>query len=453
MTYDVTDTIAAIASPEGPAARGIVRIAGPETLRILRGTFRSDEGIGFQTDAARRYVGAVRLDHLGRDLPGALLLWPTSRSYTRQPQAEFHTLGSAPLLKATLNTFLARGARLAQPGEFTLRAFLAGRLDLTQAEAVLGLIQARSPEEVRVGLSQMAGGLLDPLTRLRNELLDLLADLEAGLDFADEDLEFVAAPEVARRLDDAVRLIEGIESQIEGRFTQGEVPRIVLTGPPNVGKSSLFNSLIGRAAAIVADVPGTTRDYLAAVIEWKGARFELIDTAGTTEDFQCRIDTAAQEKSVAMRSFADIRLDCREVSTRPNGEANLGHREANIMVWTKCDRIPIQPPRTTSSGEVFTSSTQGHGREQLLDKIVERLSELEWGSSTMLKTTAVRAQASLAAASLALREARQYAAINQGQEFVAEELRHAVHSLGEVTGAVYTEDILDRVFSRFCIGK
>jgi tRNA modification GTPase len=190
--YHTDDTICAIASAPAGAARGIVRLSGPGTIAVLERCFRCADTTSLeQVRVASVLVGTVAMDQSRVVLDADVYLWPGGRSYTRQDAAEIHTIGSPPLLSALVRTVCAAGARLAEPGEFTLRAFLAGRLDLTQAEAVLGIIDARSDEQFRTALEQLAGGLARPLDRLRGTLLDLLAHLEAGLDFVEEDIQFV----------------------------------------------------------------------------------------------------------------------------------------------------------------------------------------------------------------------------------------------------------------------
>ena len=279
--HPLDDTIAAVASPPGAAARGIVRLSGPEVAACVGRVFTADghadwAGAGSPT----AFPGHLRLPGVAAPLPCDLCFWPTRRTYTGQPVAEVHTLGSPPLLEAAVEAFCEAGARPAEPGEFTLRAFLAGRIDLTQAEAVLGVIDAAGPDQLRTALAQLAGGLGAPLGSLRDRLLDLLSELEAGLDFADEDLEPLAPERLEAELEAAAGQVARLERQMLGRGEAGELPRVVLTGRPNVGKSSLFNALSGRAGALVCDLPGTTRDYLAAELECHGVRFLLVDTAG-----------------------------------------------------------------------------------------------------------------------------------------------------------------------------
>ena len=277
----VDETIVAIASPPRGGVRGIVRLSGPDIIECLRPYFAAADASDWtQAKQATSVPGDLRLDNHGRTLPCDLYLWPTKSSYTRQPTAELHTIGSPPLLQRIVVNACESGARLAQPGEFTLRAFLAGRLDLAQAEAVLGVIDARTDRQLDVALGQLAGGLSTQMYALRSDLLDLVADLEAGLDFVEEDIAFVTAEEVERRLSVAVDQITQALSQMQSRATPTEGPQVALIGDPNAGKSSLFNALVGDDAAIVSNVAGTTRDYIRCHTRFGDLPCELIDTAG-----------------------------------------------------------------------------------------------------------------------------------------------------------------------------
>ena len=211
----------------------------------------------------------------------AVGLWPGPRTYTGQPLAEIHATGSPPLLRQILAHCLARGARLAEPGEFTLRAFLSGRIDLTQSEAVLGVIDARSPAQLDAALRQLAGGLASPIAGLRDRLADVLAHLEANLDFAEEpDVDPLGREALADSLDEAAAEVDRLADRLRGRDRADGRPRVVLVGPPNAGKSRLFNALLGLDRAIVSPVAGTTRDYLEAPCDCDGLAVDLVDTAG-----------------------------------------------------------------------------------------------------------------------------------------------------------------------------
>ena len=216
MVYCVDDTIAAVASAGGGAGRGVIRLSGPEALACLNRCFDADPANSIPTTQPRCVSGQLRLPEPLNSVSCDAYIWPTLRSYTRQPSVEIHTFGSPPILQAILRTLCDHGARLAEPGEFTLRAFLAGRLDLPQAEAVLGVIDAVSQKQLGRSLQQLAGGLSSQLSELRESLLNLCADIEAGLDFVDEDIEFVTSDEVVARLNAAADELAGSESSEEG---------------------------------------------------------------------------------------------------------------------------------------------------------------------------------------------------------------------------------------------
>jgi len=460
MTYDLESTIGAVASPAGGAARGIVRVSGPQAVAVAGACFETDAGQPLNARGPTVYAGHALAGALR--LPCDMWLWPTSRSYTGQPTAEFHTVGSPPLLEALLAALCQAGGRLAGPGEYTLRAFLAGRIDLTQAEAVLGVIDAQGQAALTTALEQLAGGLGRPLSALRGRLLDLLADLEAGLDFADEDLEFISADRLSTELAAAAAEVAAVAHQLEARGTGTELPRVVLVGPPNAGKSSLFNALAGGAKAIVSDIAGTTRDYLSAVIECQGQRCELIDTAGQYDDAAhwdlgggngsdtAAIEQTAQHLAQRERSRASMLLECRNASELLDCRAERRELACpRILVYTKADLA--EHDDSVELAAVFTSSRTGSGLAELRQRIAAALSS-RGSESSGVASTAARCGDSLRRAQASLEQARQEAA-GGAAELVSAEVRTALDALGEVVGAVYTEDLLDRIFSRFCIGK
>ncbi|MGH7136165.1 MAG: tRNA modification GTPase [Pirellulales bacterium] len=450
--FDAEDTIAALASPPGGAARAIVRVSGPDTVAIAERCFLAHDRrpLGSQRRPTA-LEGDIRLQALPAPLPAVLYLWPSTRSYTRQPTAEFHTLGSPPLAEALVFELCRLGARLARPGEFTLRAFLAGRIDLTQAEAVLGVIDARGAAELQVALTQLAGGLAVPLARLRGSLLDVLAHLEAGLDFVDEEIEFISRDEIDRQLATAQAEVESLVAQMHTRGETNATVRAVLVGAPNAGKSSLYNALTGQRA-LVSDMAGTTRDYLSARLDLDGVTCELVDTAGTADSPSHGIDGAAQQAARHQQRQAQIELLCLDATeSLTHDEVELHCRRPGgqrIVVFTKCD-LPRRAPAVGDAVE--TSSHTGAGlnilRERLRDAATS--SDLQSG---VVSATAARCGESLRQAALSLTEARKLAQAS-GEELVAAELRGALRYLGEVAGEVHTDDILDRIFSRFCIGK
>lgn len=461
--FDLNETIAAIASAPGGAARGILRISGPGTLPVVARLFSADEPSALSEIHAPTAVGGrLRLSRVAAPLPCRLYLWPSSRSYTRQPTAELHTLGSPPLLEAVLDELCAGGARLARPGEFTLRAFLAGRLDLTQAEAVLGVIDACGPEQFAAALTQLAGGLAAPLARLRDELLDLLAHLEAGLDFVEEEIEFISADELSCKLWAAQSAVARLAEQMESRAEMSGAVRAVLIGAPNVGKTSLYNALAGQTA-LVSPRAGTTRDYLRTRLDLGGVSCELVDTAGIDQHFSRqpsidRIEDAAQLAAAGERGRAEIEILCLD-ATRPLNAwetATLRDRSPRerVVVLTKVDGVALgdgmKPCSDMPVENIETSSVTGAG----LDRLRERLRMLARGDGGQaVAGTAARCRESLRRAAAALADAHELAVARRGEELVAAELRLVLDELGQVAGTVYTDDVLDRIFSRFCIGK
>ncbi|MCL4202248.1 MAG: tRNA modification GTPase [Pirellulaceae bacterium] len=451
------DTIAAVASPPGGAFRGIVRISGPGTMACLRTCFQVPGGESCDWDAIRQahvVPGAMKLGPPLGDLPCDVYFWPGPRSFTRQTVAEIHTIGSPPLLEAVLRTVCAAGARLARPGEFTLRAFLAGRIDLTQAEAVLGVIDARDRHQLDSALQQLAGGLARPLAQLRDQLLDLLADLEAGLDFVGEDIRFITDEELEERLAESVGHLRALEGQMTRRAETGEVFRIALAGWPNVGKSSLWNALVGQPAAIVSDSAGTTRDYLTRRVTIGGLNCLLIDTAGIDPAAPDDISATAQQLGTEQTRQADLRLWCID-ATRPLNDwerANLppANSPRHLRVLTKIDQGTAA---ALPDDAIPTSSRTGAGLDRLREAIFEALWGQSDSESSVVTCTALRCRDSLRRAADSLQHAREQLALAAGEEIVAAEIRTALDELGQVVGAVYTEDLLDRVFSRFCLGK
>jgi tRNA modification GTPase len=346
------------------------------------------------------------------------------------------------------------GARLARPGEFTLRAFLAGRMDLTQAEGVLGVIDAADQRQLQGALRQLAGGLAEPLGQLREQLLDLLADLEAGLDFADQDISFVERASLIERLEQAADRLAGVQVRIGSRTVAHDAPLVVVYGMPNVGKSTLCNALSGHDHAIVSDLSGTTRDYLMADVALGAVTVRLADTAGLID--QAADDpthTASQEASRRVYQQADLRLLCLD-ATRPLSRwertALAVADDRRLVIRNKCDRPMVG---VALHGALEVSAQTGAGLEKLKGEIAERLSAVQGQESPVVEATALRCAESLRQSSECLDEALCLARSDGSEELIAGLLRGALDPLGMVAGQVYTEDLLDRVFGRFCIGK
>jgi tRNA modification GTPase len=441
--FDIDDTIVAISSAPGPAVRGVVRLSGPEAWDIAASEFEADPGSSFGA-LPNQLTGRRRVEGLRLPLDMGITFWPGSRTYTGQPLAELHTVGSPPLLELLVADCLRLGARLAERGEFTLRAFLSGRLDLTQAEAVLGVVAAETTCQLDVALEQLAGGVARPTRALRDRLLDLIAHLEAGLDFVDEaDVDPLARAELASELLRAAADVEQIDRQLCGRERPDALARVVLAGPPNAGKSRLFNVLVGEARALVSPRAGTTRDYLSAKWPCGGRLVELIDTAGE-EPARTEIERQAQAHRAGQAAAADLVLECRSIDTQGMPVSN---DRPHLRVWTKCDVAPAP-----DVDFIATSAETGAGIDELRSAIAQDL-DARAGLASPFLNTGPRCRDSLHGAAAALRGAASCIAAGGGDELVAIDLRSAADELGKVVGAVVTDDILDRIFSRFCIGK
>jgi tRNA modification GTPase len=374
-------------------------------------------------------------------LPADLYFWPGPRSYTGQDLAELHTVSSPPLVERTVADLLAAGARAARPGEFTQRAFLAGKKDLTRAEAVLAVIEAGTEADLKPALAQLAGGVARPLDRLRDDLLNLLADVEAGLDFADEPLEFVDKPQTLTRIAAGLAHLANLRRQLDDRAVSGRAVRVVLAGPPNAGKSSLFNALTGGAKAIVSSAAGTTRDYLTARIDLGGVPVELVDTAGwRVADND--IDAHAQTLGGEQTARADVVVWCSDTGFDRDHKAIVA---MVIRVRTKVDLGGNIPP-----GSIATSVVTPGGTAELAARLTDVVAV---AAKPPLAPSLSRCRRHVAAATAALRKAHALVLADDPPELVALELRAALDQIGETAGAVHTPDLLDRIFSRFCIGK
>ena len=453
--FNTDDTICAIASAAGQAQRGIVRISGPQVLHCL-------ESILVESNlfAAINQPTILRSEIQIGGFPACdaqLYYWPDHRSYTREPSVEIHMPGAAPLLQATLNQLcqIPTGlVRIAEPGEFTMRAFLAGRLDLTQAEAVLGVIDAVDQQELSVALSQLAGGLNKDLQSLRNRLIELLAHLEAGLDFVEEDIEFISQDQLQRQVGALAKQLDEILGKLSSRLVQSNHVRILLRGLPNVGKSSLLNALVGEPAAIVSEVAGTTRDYVTRLCRISGVDCTLIDTAGVELSAAelSQIDSEAQEVTDRQKEVSQVELFCvdgsRELEAWEIEQIKRVPDGLRIVVCTKSD---LPGFIAHAAADVVTSHTvEGVAalREHLVNVLGQRTTE-----GPVVQQTAARCVDSLEKATQSVQRAWQLCGQQWVEELIAVELRTALNQLGLIIGAVYTDDILDRIFSTFCIGK
>ncbi len=469
MSIDLQDTITAVASPPGPAARGIIRISGPETPLVIQRIFRtnSPHDLWQQAKLPRRWPGTITLPDFDTPVPCDLCYWPTNRSYTGQIMAELHLIGAVPILEALAEEICRCGARLARRGEFTLRAFLSGRIDLLQAEAVNEVIHATDHEELQTALSQLGGGITGRLQELRTDLIALIGDLEAGLDFVEEDIQFISSTDVQRRIQLAVQLVHNLASDSATVLPAGYHRRVVLTGQPNAGKSTLFNRLAGTELAVITEVPGTTRDFVSTSATFGGQQVELIDTAGA-EDHRDLIELQSQQFRQEQTAAADLIVWCRSILLNPQQQQDdeslrldsLQPAQHCLTVLTQCDRQEAldTADHTSADEQSLTnapriSALTGLGIEELRQTIGDLLRRRGFARTELLATSSVRCRESLRRALQALQTAMQAATLQEGDELISLELRAALRELQSILGEIYTDDLLDHIFSNFCIGK
>jgi tRNA modification GTPase len=456
LKFDTETTICAVATGPVGAPRGAIRITGPDAIAVAKRVFGD-----FNTPKhPRRIACSIALDRLG-EIDVALFVWPDSKSYTGQPSVEIHCLGAPILLQMIQRKLLDAGTSLAQPGEFTLRAFLAGKLDLTQCEAVLGVIHATNERSLNIALKQLSGGLATPLKTVRTILITLLADIEAGLDFVDEDISFISNTEVQSRLTEASDLVAQILKQISSRAGQQHHFQIVIAGPPNAGKSSLLNALAQNSFAIVSPEPGTTRDFVRCRMEIDGIPFDLLDTAGLESIDDDGPRGLAQSFTQEQLDQADLILlchSCEDLSALHQSDLqedpSTSHNSEMWRVITKKDLLDKDSLKPIVAPYRFSISTKtGEGLESMKLAIQLWLSKKNKELVDAMPMTAERCYDALQNATQALGEALRANEYAAGEEIVAGEIRLALDELGQVAGVVYTDDILDVLFSRFCIGK
>jgi tRNA modification GTPase len=458
------DTITAIATAPGESALAIVRLSGNDAIeiadRVFRGVGRLADAVGFTVHYGHAVNGA------GEPIDEVLAtLFRSPRSYTGEDAVEFSCHGGSVVTASVLDALLAAGARSAGPGEFTRRAFLNGRIDLSQAEAVADLIAARGARARRASLEQLAGRLGSRVGVLRKELLDLCALLELDLDFAEEGLEIVGRTEIGERLNAAAAHIRGLASTYqEGRLYRDGVA-VVFAGRPNAGKSSLFNALLKEERAIVTAVPGTTRDYLEESVSFDGVAFRLIDTAGIREsaDVVEQVGVARARSAVRTADIVVVVVDCRDrksLDSMINDVRSHAPEQKMLLALNKVDLLEVRD--SFQAGRIADiqgvhgvelSALTGEGVHELRSELVALATSGVSHDEHEVLITNRRHQESLLRAAACLDRA--HGSLEQGatNEFIALDLRDGGNALSEITGEMTSEEILNAIFARFCIGK
>jgi len=433
------DTIAAIATPPGGAARALIRLSGPRAAEIVSGIWRGP------FERAARAVFRGRIDD-GVGTQPALLAWmPEPRSFTREDVAELHLPGAEALVRAALARLVELGARPAEPGEFTRRAFHSGRIDLSRAEGLLELVCASNEAERAAAAELVGGGLARRVEVLRSELLDLCALCEAGLDFEESDTGHVPRAELELRAASLRARFDEALSFEGARARRGGEPRVLLAGAPNAGKSTLFNALLGREEALVDEEAGTTRDLVRAELALANGACLLIDSAGLEED-RDELGREAQARTRAALAAADAILWVADARGTPR-EPPTG--TPRLLVWNQIDRPGVPP---APHGWVPVSARTGAGLSELRAAL-GRLLDARSGEAGPLRELSLRHATALREARERLEAGLSAQRAGAPAELLAEDLHGALAALDEISGASTREEVLDRIFARFCIGK
>ena len=438
------DTIAAPATPFGSGAIALTRVSGSAALEVVGKVFRGRRALG-ELAPGRAILGRMEKD--GQLIDEVLVtVFRGPHSYTGEDVVEISGHGGVVVSRAVLQAVLDAGARLAEAGEFTQRAFLNGKMDLTQAEAVMDLINARGEASARAAAAQLEGRLGQTIEALRGELLTALAHLEAFIDFPEEGIEPESGRVLLQRIDAAAgRVGSLLATADEGRMLREGV-RLVIHGEPNVGKSSLLNLLLGYDRAMVSDVPGTTRDTIEENLTLRGIPFRLIDTAGlrASED---PLEVEGMRRTRERVAAADVTLRVVEATKVDSADSA---EYPDILVINKIDLVP---GCAIPEGAVGVSCLSGSGLDVLVEALVARANLADLGRFEEAVAINARHRGCLEKAATTLAAARFSLERMDPPELTAVELRAALASVGDVVGAVDTEDVLGEIFSTFCIGK
>ncbi|MEM1323401.1 MAG: tRNA uridine-5-carboxymethylaminomethyl(34) synthesis GTPase MnmE [Bacteroidota bacterium] len=460
-SHNLADTIVALATPPGTGALGIIRLSGPEALHIANASFKGKD-LSQQASHTIHYGNILSPD--GRLIDEVLIsLFIAPRSYTRENVVEVSCHGSPYIQQQLIQLYVEAGARLAQPGEFTLRAFLNGQLDLSQAEAVADLIASTSESAHALALQQLRGGYSDEIQQLRQQLIDFASLIELELDFSEEDVEFANREE----LKTLVQKIQGLLKALIDSFQLGNAIKngvsTVIAGRPNAGKSTLLNALLNEERAIVSDIAGTTRDTIEEVLNIQGLPFRLIDTAGL-RDAQDQIEavgvarTLEKIKSSALLVYVFDVVQTQPEEVREDLKSLAAEGVPLLVVANKMDLNPytkyehyanewLQPEQFVPVSAANNMNIE-YLKEKLYQLVIDQKVNLE---STVVSNA--RHYEALTKAHESLGDVLRGMADGVTSDFVAMDIRRALAYLGEITGEVSTDDLLGNIFGKFCIGK
>ena len=459
INYNTTDTIAALSTPPGMGALAIIRISGTEALSILSSIFNKDltQVAGYTIHFGNIKDGEEIIDEV------LVSVFRAPRSFTGEESAEITCHGSEYIQSRTLQLLLTKGCRMAQPGEFSMRAFANGKVDLSQAEAIADLIASSTSAAHKLAMNQMRGGFSKKINDLREKLINFASLIELELDFSEEDVEFANREELTALVTGIDKMVTGLmESFATGNAIKNGVP-VAILGAPNMGKSTLLNALLQDERAIVSHIPGTTRDTIEDEIIIEGVRFRFTDTAGireTTDEIETIGISRAFEKAgksavviylfdAATSTASQINEEIEILRSKVGSEVNL------VLVGNKIDTIKEKIPLMLPSGlenALYISAREGTGLDELKTRLLAITKTLSTEGNDIVVSN-IRHFEALSKAHQDLTSV--LAGINSGitGDFLAMDIRRALFHLGEITGEITTEDLLGNIFSKFCIGK
>jgi tRNA modification GTPase len=450
QSYDTTDTICAIATPEGIGAIGVIRISGPEAIQQVQACF-----VGKDLTQQPGHTA-----HFGKIQDGTRLIdevlatvFRAPRSYTGEDTVEISCHGSPYILQHVMQTLLQNGCRAAQPGEFTLRAFLNKKLDLSQAEAVADLIASNSEANHQSAMMHMRGGFSKQIADMRERLINFASLIELELDFAEEDVEFAKRPELIALVSNLMEVIQSLTQTFAyGNAIKQGIPTVIV-GKPNAGKSTLLNALLNEERAIVSDIAGTTRDTIEEVFVIDGIAFRLIDTAGIREHAADSIEEIGIERTLDKIAQASIVIYLFDAAHTPEQawRADIAKlsQQKNVVIPV-ANKVDVANHFSAMDVMGISAKTQ-QGMDALRNKIVSTVRHDAIANDVII--TNVRHYEALRQAHEALQQVLNGIDMRQSGELLAFDIRKALFHLGEITGEVTTDDLLANIFSKFCIGK
>jgi tRNA modification GTPase len=454
---EINDTICAFATAPGQAGVAVMRISGLHALTVVTKLLRNAKGnsidfIPRRVYFAHLYDGDILLDQV------VAVYYKSPASYTGEDVVEVATHGSEYVQQRVLELLISNGARLAEAGEFTRRAFMNGKMDLSQSEAVADLIAAESKLGHQLAVSQLKGGVSNEIALLRDQLLDFVGLIELELDFGEEDVEFADRTSLLNLLQKVLqRLVSLTDTFMYGNAVKQGIP-VAIVGPPNTGKSSLLNYLLHDEKAIVSEVPGTTRDIVEDKIIIAGYSFRFIDTAGIRETSD-RVESMGIARTHDRIEKAAIVLLVLDVNAEPDYNAKVFEDiskmlsdKQNMQVLLNKSDLFLDTPIQLSNTQISVSAKTGEGIDVLHERLLQQVKTM-YGYSQEIVLTNARHYQAFSHAIEALTRAEQGLQTKLSSDFVAQDIREALHYLAEVTGNISSEEILGAIFSRFCIGK